>query len=320
MEHNKVSIPRASTIVVTGVNGYVGSAVAKLLLELGYKVRGTLRAPKPWVNQYFEERFGRDRFETVIVPDFEDLEALNRAFKGAAGILHVAHDMTWHSDPNIAVTKSVNAVVNILNIASQHKCVKRIGDWNDRAVEAVWSHRTPEEAMASLSYTAAKVAGDRKALKFVQENKPQFDVNLVMPGLTLGRVLHPSCTGQPMAEIAALLRGERTYLFDFIPPWFIDIKDVARLHVIALLAPGLSSQRIFACAHPFTWKGLIDILRQLDPANTLIPDAPEETLQPCHVIPATKAERMIQDFFGCTGFTSLRDSLATALMKSVFTA
>ncbi|KAL2826213.1 NAD(P)-binding protein [Aspergillus cavernicola] len=345
MENRNVRLPRGSTIVVTGVNGYIGSAVAKLLLELGYKVRGTVRAPKPWVNEYFEGRHGSDNFKTTIVPDFQDRVALGRAFKGASGIIHVAHDMSWSLDPNIAVTQPVNAVLNTLSVASQYDSIKRIvltstmgaaplldpdfnpatkpideDDWNDVAVEAAWSDSTPIKMRAGLIYAAAKVEGDKKALQWVHDNKPGFELNTVMPGFTFGKTLHPSCTGQSMSLIAGLLRGEPTSLFDIVPPWFIDTEDVARLHVIGLLAPELSSQRIFACAHPFTWRELIGILRELDPSNSLIPDGPEENREPCHIIPAAKAERMIQDFFGRTGFTSLRDSLAAALTKSTFSA
>ncbi|GFF78877.1 NAD(P)-binding protein [Aspergillus udagawae] len=273
--------------------------------------------------------------------DFQDTGTWDQALKGISGIAHIAHDMAWSSDPNIAIRGPVNAILNILDMASKHDSVKRVvltstigaapctdingnpatapvdeDDWNDFAVEAAWSDSTPEEQRAYINHCAAKVEGDRKALQWAQINQAGFDVNIVMPGFSVGRILHASITGQSMREIVGLLQGKPTRMFEFVPPWFIDTEDVARLHVIALLKPEVSSQRIFACASPFTWKEVVSILRELDPSNTLIPDAPEENRKPCHVIPAVKAERLIQDFFGRTGFTSLRDSLASAVTKS----
>jgi nucleoside-diphosphate-sugar epimerase len=37
------AIPKGSTVLVTGVNGYIGSHVADQLLLAGYRVRGTTR-------------------------------------------------------------------------------------------------------------------------------------------------------------------------------------------------------------------------------------------------------------------------------------
>jgi uncharacterized protein YbjT (DUF2867 family) len=78
-----------SKVLVTGANGYIASHVINVLLELGYKVRGTVRTPKPWLNEYFDLEYEEGLFETVLVPDFQQAEALDKAMDGVSGVVHV---------------------------------------------------------------------------------------------------------------------------------------------------------------------------------------------------------------------------------------
>jgi hypothetical protein len=52
-------------------------------------MRGTIRAPKPWLNEYFEDKYGKGFFESVIVPSFEDASVLECLFDGVDGIIHL---------------------------------------------------------------------------------------------------------------------------------------------------------------------------------------------------------------------------------------
>lgn len=83
------AIPEGSTILVTAANSYIGSNVVDHLLELGFHVRGTVRAEKPWLNELFEKKYGKDKFETVIVTGAEVEGAFDGVLDGVAGIVHV---------------------------------------------------------------------------------------------------------------------------------------------------------------------------------------------------------------------------------------
>jgi nucleoside-diphosphate-sugar epimerase len=78
-----------SRILVTGANGYIASHVVDQLLALRYAVRGTIRAPKPWLNEYFEDKYGKGAFERVIVPYFEDASVLEYLFDSVERIIHL---------------------------------------------------------------------------------------------------------------------------------------------------------------------------------------------------------------------------------------
>lgn len=60
-----------ATVVVTGVNGLVGSHVADQLLKRGYNVRGVVRDAEKhkYLVEYFGEKHRYAKFELVGVPD-----------------------------------------------------------------------------------------------------------------------------------------------------------------------------------------------------------------------------------------------------------
>lgn len=87
------AIPEGSLVLVTGANGFIGSHVIDQLLQLGYKVRGTVRSPKKaaWVKEMFEKKYGAGMFELVEVADMSTPGAFDEAIKGASGSSHSTH-------------------------------------------------------------------------------------------------------------------------------------------------------------------------------------------------------------------------------------
>jgi nucleoside-diphosphate-sugar epimerase len=79
------AIPLGSTILVTGVNGYVGSHVADRLLDSGYKVRGTVRDMQKhrWLVRLFNEKYGEGKFELIQVDNIARLSAFDSALIGS---------------------------------------------------------------------------------------------------------------------------------------------------------------------------------------------------------------------------------------------
>lgn len=78
------ALPQGETVLFTGVNGYIASHVANQLLELGYRVRGTVRSMEKnkWVQERFDRIYGRDKFELFHVPDLSVAGAFDQAAKG----------------------------------------------------------------------------------------------------------------------------------------------------------------------------------------------------------------------------------------------
>lgn len=61
--------------------------------------------------------------------------------------------------------------------------------WNDDIVALAWSGTAPESAQGYITYSASKTEGERAAWKWVEENKPGFVLNTVLPDSNVGKIL-----------------------------------------------------------------------------------------------------------------------------------
>lgn len=89
MTKTQYTFPPGSTVLVTGANAYIGSHVINILLGLGYRVRGTVRTPRPWLNEYFDACYGKGLFETILITDISDHSAFDNALTGVSGVVHM---------------------------------------------------------------------------------------------------------------------------------------------------------------------------------------------------------------------------------------
>jgi len=78
------AIPKGSTVLVTGANGFIGSHIADQFLHHGFKVRGTVRNVEKnvWLADLFHEKYGRERFELHSIPDMAAQGAFDESVKG----------------------------------------------------------------------------------------------------------------------------------------------------------------------------------------------------------------------------------------------
>ncbi|KAF6837192.1 NAD dependent epimerase/dehydratase [Colletotrichum plurivorum] len=330
------ALPKGSLILVTGANGYIGAKVTDTLLQLGYRVRGTVRSDKPWLKEQFS-KYGDGAFEQVVLPKLVDEEALSLAMTGAAGVAFVASDMSLSDDPQAVIPWVVQATEIGLATAAKHPSIKRVvltssafaatvpqpgltgvvvteETWNEPAIKAAWDPNTPAELKPGAVYSASKAEGERAAWKWVKENKPGFEFSTVLPNFNTGEILNPQIAGSTMKFASDLLQGKPATLYAFMPQPYVDVGDVARLHAVALLAEPVKSKRIFAAARAVNVSDFIDVLRELRPENKLIPEKkPDDGRDLSEVPPAGEAEKMLQTYFGQQGWTPFKESVAAGI-------
>lgn len=77
-------IPEGSTVLVTGVNGFIGSHVCIQLLQLGFDVRGTVRdvTKHAWIPDLMERETTNGCFTLVSLPDLEEEGAFDSLVDG----------------------------------------------------------------------------------------------------------------------------------------------------------------------------------------------------------------------------------------------
>ncbi|KAK5726152.1 hypothetical protein LTR17_012967 [Elasticomyces elasticus] len=322
-------------ILVTGANGFIGSNIVDFLLSLGYIVRGTVRSEKPWLMDMFEAKYGAGRFESRVVPALDDKEALTTVLDGVSGVVHVgqqASDVSFSADPNKVIPYVLAATEAVLEAASRVKSVKRVvltsssaaavipqpgkgkhvlkqDTWNDASIQAAWDESTSAEIRGFMIYAASKTEGERAAFNWVKKNNPGFILNSVLPDYTIGEVLHPSI-GSTGYLTAQLLEGNDAVINMIVSQYFVDAKDLARLHAIALFDPSVQSEHLFGLAASYTWKDVIDALHELRPSSEKlvrnVPPAREGFVQ---IVPPSRSKELLSSFFGQSDWTSLKDSL-----------
>lgn len=339
------ALPDNALVLVTGANGYIGSHIVDVLLGLNatkgtkYRVRGTVREDKPWLNKLFEEKYGPGVFETVVVPDVRADGAFDTAIQGVDGVFHVASEMSMSPDAATVIGGTKKAVVNIMAAAAAHNVkrfvytssssavdlppsaskdyVKRgrvdMNSWNDAAVAAAWSPDTPPELRGWMTYSAAKTEGERAAWQFWREQKPSYELNTVLPNCVWGRVLCPAHQGSTMSFIRDFWKGNYSAMQFLAPAYFVNAGDIARLHVAALLDPAIRAERIFGYADTFCWAQVLSILHKLRPALAL-PELPgRETLDESEIVVRPRAEAILKSFFGQPAWTPLEQSIAEGI-------
>ena len=217
-----------SVTIVTGVAGFLGSAVARVLAAEGRHVRGVVRASSPRGNL-------ADFPGELVEADLRDEAAVARVFADAPGeLFHVAADYRlWAPDPeeivrnNLAMTRAVMdaalraGVARVIYTSSVATLLPAHGVPADETRPA-----TPEQAVGA--YKRSKVLAERLVEAMVAEQG--LPAVIVNPSTPIGpRDIHPTPTGRIVVEAA---RGRM--------PAFVDsglnlvhVDDVARGHLLA---------------------------------------------------------------------------------------
>ena len=226
-------IPKGSLVLVTGVNGFIAAQTAKQFLELGYKVRGTVRSQtkSKWlVDDAFRAETSSGAFELVTVEDIAKENAFQDAVRGVSSIIHVATIASLDPDPHNVVPQTIAAVVNLLKDAVKEPSVKSFvftsslgaagmpltdvpfeitkDSWNDMAVSLAWAPSPYETERGLVTYMASKVEAEKAFWKFVEDEKPSFTANTVLPFTTFGPLLSAQQTGSTSAWLCSLYRGD----------------------------------------------------------------------------------------------------------------
>ncbi|MEJ2008043.1 MAG: NAD-dependent epimerase/dehydratase family protein [Acidobacteriota bacterium] len=169
------------TSLVTGANGFVGSHVARMLVERGEKVHVLLR---PQSSLRVLEGLPVEK----VYGDLRDPQSLDRAVEGVERIFHVAADYRLGaSNPQDIYDSNVTGTRNLLE-AARRAGVKRIVVTSSVATIAVdrGSVLPNERTEARLEemighYKRSKFMAEQEALRAANEGLPVVVVNPTTP-------------------------------------------------------------------------------------------------------------------------------------------
>ncbi|KAK4545211.1 hypothetical protein LTR36_003390 [Oleoguttula mirabilis] len=326
-------LPHSSLVLVTGANGFVACQIVNQLLDCGLRVRGTVRdlQKSAWMQEHFDNAYGPGKFELVKVDNMVEEGSLDEAVKGCAGVLHVASNLSFHPDPNIVVTEAIALVKSVLESATKEPSVKRFvytssssaacqmkwneafdltsESWNTTSIAEAWKPPPYEQDRALHVYNASKAQAEQFFWRYVEDHKPHFVGNAVLPDFVCGAPVSLEKQGYgPTGGILYCL-WTKNDMWKMLPTqYMIDAKDCALLHIGALTHPDYQNERIFGYAHPKRWTDWIARLKKMYPTHEF-PDSPEnEDYDMSKVLGQHRAEALLK-WLGQPGWRPMDESI-----------
>jgi len=217
------------SVLVTGGSGFLGSAVLRVLIRRGLRVRALVRASSPAAN------LAGLPCETVQ-GDLEDAASLRAALRGVRCLVHVAADYRlWASDPATILRVNVEGT-RVLMRAALAAGVERIVHTSSVATLKVagatapvdeTAAQRPEEAIGA--YKRSKTMAERVVEEMVARDA--LPAVIVNPSTPIGpRDIRPTPTGRMILDAA---RG-RIPAFVDTGLNFAHVDDIAQGHLLAL--------------------------------------------------------------------------------------
>lgn len=271
-------------ILVTGASGYIGSWIVKYLVDRNYSVVVAVRSQHhvDFITRRFPEYEGK--VSGIIVRDIGAPGAYDDAVEGVDGIIHAASPVTLIlDDPSDVIGPAVNGAVGILTSAAKFgKNVKRVvltssssaisskdgeeqalyneTDWNEVSPKLV--ERQGKSASAWTVYNASKTLAERAAWDFMEREKPPFDLITILPTFNLGPYIHEATKERGIGStiglfLATLPLGDTS---GATAGNWVDVRDAALHHVLALSTPEASGERISSSAGIHSWQDVYDVL------------------------------------------------------------
>jgi nucleoside-diphosphate-sugar epimerase len=269
-------------VLVTGPTGFVGAHVFHALLEAGYRVKGTIRSPSKAA--FLERKYAsrKDDFFFVIVPDIQSAHALDEAMTDVDYVCHVASPyFTSTLDPiKELVEPAVLGTENVVASALKAPRLKRMTVMSSFAAvvdlaknprpgytytATDWDPVTEEQAAKDgfFGYHASKTFAERKAWEMWRAAKEKGEIRWDMvafnPPMVYGppiHEVHPEHGIEGLnTSVRRLLQGIIGTDPQFAPkvakpglPHWVDVRDIAKVHVNALSLPEGTSERFLLCS------------------------------------------------------------------------
>ena len=280
------TIDKSKPVLVTGATGYLASWIVKQLLDEGYTVHGTVRSLTK--KEKYEpllkiEEAGKGNLK-LFEADLLDDHSFESAMEGCELVIHTASPFKTTGIKN-ALKELVNPALqgtrNILHSANKSETVKRVvltssvvaifGDSIE--IENTDSGKFTEEHWNTTSsekhqpYPYSKTLAEKEAWK-IAESQEGWDLVVINPGFILGPSLNKNNYGTSIEFMADLGNGKYKTGIPNAYHGVVDVRDVARAHILAGFTPGASGRHV-TVAHKKSFLDMAKVLYKNFPAYPL---------------------------------------------------
>ncbi len=254
----------AGTVLVTGGTGFLGGWCIAALLERGHDVRTTVRdlAREGAVRDALEKA-GVDPGSrlTVLAADLNGDDGWTEAVAGCRYVLHVASPFppVQPKDPDELIVPARDGALRVLRAAldagvervvmTSSIAAVRSGRSSSQATPYTEADWTDGNDTSRTPYVRSKTLAEQAAWQHVRDAGAEDRLATVNPGAIIG----PALNDDHSYSLQAIQR-----LLDGMPAaprlgfTFVDVRDVADLHVRALADPGAAGER-FIATDRFLW-------------------------------------------------------------------
>lgn len=307
-------------VLLTGANGYIAQHILSQLLEAGHYIRAIVRSQSKI--ETLKKSFGKyadtPQLDFGVVPDIttpgafdevlvstppfdivmhtaspffmrpvDSIDFLDPAVKGTteilSGITRVAPSVK-----RVIITSSFAAIGDLAgNPLSNSPKIYTREDWNPVTYEQAIATQNP-----IITYPASKKFAEKAAWDFVKEGKSNFELVTLCPPGVYGPLFDPSQMTKPedLNESTGMiyklflrpgLKSTDPVPTTFLYPW-IDVRDLARAHILAMMVPEAANKRWFPVAGDLSLQEMANYLREALPEKRdVIPiGEPENTKKP----------------------------------------
>lgn len=242
-------------VLVTGGSGYIASHLIQQLLERGFEVRATVRDPDNEAKTSHLRALEGAKRPELVAADLMNAGDFHEPVKGCKAVLHAASSVRLHAkDPqrdivDVAVDgtrnvfDAIDAAEGIETVVVTSSIAAVIDDAKDPAYRFDEEDWNESATVHASPYPLSKTMAERMAWQRAEESG--YRVVTINPGLVLGPVFTRAHIRSSPNILHDLLSGK----FPLAPRFrfsVVDVRDVAKAHVEALLRPDAEGRHIIS--------------------------------------------------------------------------
>ena len=200
------------------------------------------------------------------------------AIGGNLSILDSAKNVAGPQLKSFVVTSSVASIVDRWRLPPDHNYTEL--DWNETGEKVA-----RETFSAPVAYGASKAAAERAVWKWVDENHPHFSVAAINPAVVTGPPVSfpasPEQLNETLMPLWKIYSGDKTIPAQIGGAGYIDVRDVARMHIWAMEHPERSNgERYLLVNGKAPPQAAADLLRQKYPDRDIVVGNPGQGYAP----------------------------------------
>ncbi|QRW14700.1 NADPH-dependent methylglyoxal reductase GRE2 protein [Ceratobasidium sp. AG-Ba] len=274
-------------VLLTGANGFIGVQITRTLLHRGYNVVGAIREESraTRLKELFPEAIADSSLTFGIVPDITKPGAFDSVLLSGHpfdAVIHAGSPLSFTKIKDVKAELYQPAIEGTTNILEsiKHKApsVKRVvitssfttvadrskgfrpgyvytdKDWNPISLEAGLGD-------VRLGYSASKTHAEKAAWKFVETQKPDFSLTTLCPPFVLGpaeQVTRTDQLNESIGQIYAAFEGKA--LVPMSGYVWVDVRDVALAHVLAIESTVAANQRYIVAAGNYSPQQILNYI------------------------------------------------------------